>query len=728
MAKQKIAILGGGTGSLSAALGLTSSPNWQDQYEITVYQVGWRLGGKGASGRNPEQHHRIEEHGLHIWGGFYWNAFRAMRTCYEEMQRPPGSPLATVWDAFKPKSDCTVTERIDGQWVKWGVTMRSRSDLPGDDYDAPSVAEHIRKLITWMIEHLENGGLFGQLKDSTAAHAQPTVSDRVWDRVLSVDKWLRGNSDATVASEHRDVSTFDRALGVVGEAVQWLSQGVRHLAQTVVDDVGMVDHEVFKLLAELVSGLRTHLRDWIDANPNHDMPLRREFLVLDFGFTTILGLIEDDVLRQGFSSIDDVEWRDWLRKHGAAESTINSVITKATYDYVFGYLNGDVNTPSIGAGTCTHGLLLLTMCYQGAIFFEMQGGMGDTVFTPLYLVLKKRGVRFEFFHRVDAIRLDRQDANAIGEIDVGVQMTVRGGEYNPLVDVVGLPCWPSTPGYDQLERGDELKQSGQNLESPWADWPDAAKRTLRRGEDFDLVVLGISVAALPALTPELMAANSKWLDMVTKIQTTQTQAMQVWMRSSSEELGWSTQAAPVVTGYADDMNTWGDLSHLLAREAWPAAAPPKNESYYCGPLKDATPIPPFSDHTFPDRMAEQVKQESMAWLEANTEFLMPKLAPAGQFDWSQLQAPDGTTGKDRFDSQYWRANVAPSERYVISAAGTTKYRLPPDGSGFSNLYLAGDWVETEINAGCVEAAVMAGLGASQAICGYPQKILGVPSK
>jgi hypothetical protein len=37
-------------------------------------------------------------------------------------------------------------------------------------------------------------------------------------------------------------------------------------------------------------------------------------------------------------------------------------------------------------------------------------------------------------------------------------------------------------------------------------------------------------------------------------------------------------------------------------------------------------------------------------------------------------------------------------------------------------------VQTEINAGCVEAAVMAGLSASQAICGYPQKILGVRPK
>jgi hypothetical protein len=38
--------------------------------------------------------------------------------------------------------------------------------------------------------------------------------------------------------------------------------------------------------------------------------------------------------------------------------------------------------------------------------------------------------------------------------------------------------------------------------------------------------------------------------------------------------------------------------------------------------------------------------------------------------------------------------------------------------------LAGDWVWTPINAGCVEAATMAGLAAAQALCGWPQHISG----
>ena len=76
--KEHIIVLGGGIGSLSAVFELTNQKSWQDNYDITVYQMGWRLGGKGASGRDQSDHDRILEHGLHIWFGFYQNAFNMM--------------------------------------------------------------------------------------------------------------------------------------------------------------------------------------------------------------------------------------------------------------------------------------------------------------------------------------------------------------------------------------------------------------------------------------------------------------------------------------------------------------------------------------------------------------------------------------------------------------------------------------------------------------------------
>jgi len=62
--------------------------------------------------------------------------------------------------------------------------------------------------------------------------------------------------------------------------------------------------------------------------------------------------------------------------------------------------------------------------------------------------------------------------------------------------------------------------------------------------------------------------------------------------------------------------------------------------------------------------------------------------------------------------------------YVLHLPGTTQYRLRADESGVDNLYLAGDWVRTGLNAGCVEAAVMGGIQAARAILDDPRPVLG----
>ena len=85
--KEKIAVLGGGMGALSAVFALTDEPGWSDRYDITVYELGWRLGGKGATGRNRQLNERVEEHGYHMLFGFYENTFAVMRKCYAELDR-----------------------------------------------------------------------------------------------------------------------------------------------------------------------------------------------------------------------------------------------------------------------------------------------------------------------------------------------------------------------------------------------------------------------------------------------------------------------------------------------------------------------------------------------------------------------------------------------------------------------------------------------------------------
>jgi uncharacterized protein with NAD-binding domain and iron-sulfur cluster len=91
----------------------------------------------------------------------------------------------------------------------------------------------------------------------------------------------------------------------------------------------------------------------------------------------------------------------------------------------------------------------------------------------------------------------------------------------------------------------------------------------------------------------------------------------------------------------------------------------------------------------------------------------------GSFRWDLLCSEGDGAQQARLDSQFWTANVDPSDQYVQSLPGTGAYRLRADESGCANLFLAGDWINCGLNAGCIEAAVMAGMQAANALRGLP---------
>ena len=88
------------------------------------------------------------------------------------------------------------------------------------------------------------------------------------------------------------------------------------------------------------------------------------------------------------------------------------------------------------------------------------------------------------------------------------------------------------------------------------------------------------------------------------------------------------------------------------------------------------------------------------------------LVPAVRRDVAEHGRPEGP---ERLDTQYWRANTDPSDRYVQSLPGTDRYRLAPGRTGFSNLVVAGDWTDNGLNAGCVEGATRSGRLAAEAV-------------
>ena len=131
---------------------------------MTVYQLGWRLGGKGASGRGPAD--RIEEHGLHLWMGFYENAFRLMRECYAELGRDRSKCSIADWtDAFFADSFCGVMdESPNGRWSPWTVNFPPMPGQPGDPGVNVrwTVADYLQRSVTLvrtLLETIRTGDL-----------------------------------------------------------------------------------------------------------------------------------------------------------------------------------------------------------------------------------------------------------------------------------------------------------------------------------------------------------------------------------------------------------------------------------------------------------------------------------------------------------------------------------------------------------------------------------------
>ena len=321
------------------------------------------------------------------------------------------------------------------------------------------------------------------------------------------------------------------------------------------------------------------------------------------------------------------------------------------------------------------------------------------------------------------------DRRSIGAIDMArqVELVNPDVEYEPLEDVEGLPCWPAEPRWAQVRDADRVR--GTNLESFWAPSPDAAALTLTAGRDFDRVIFGISLGAVPYLCRELIDASDRWRAMVEHVGTVPTQAFQVWLTATTQDLGWPWPLSNM-SSFVEPFDTYADMSHLLDRERGPPesgrGASPTSAMRCTGPrARPPRPIPPIAATA-----EDAVKANAIEFLRRWARHLWPaSVDPAtGEFRWELLAGGGAARDAARFDSQFWRANVDPSDHYVLSLPGTGRHRIKPGETGFDNLVIAGDWTDCGLNAGCVEAAVMSGRLAAHALTGAPrlEDIVGYP--
>jgi uncharacterized protein with NAD-binding domain and iron-sulfur cluster len=670
--KHDVIILGGGAAGVATAFWL-SSPKVRDRFgKITLYTQGWRLGGKCATGRNLTAGSRIEEHGLHILMGCYENAFRTIRACYNEWHPRLGSPFHKVSDAFTPEWQLTLMEQDDplGAWTPWEFFFPATLGTPGDEPADENLFDRV-------LNFFRQEERFAQIG-------------------LSFLDWLfltlLPSLPSTLKNNFIDESPF---------STSWADADTnqRNKARLVSDQIG--DHVRQRLTGQ-----------FDDAAALFDTPFsssqwsaRRLAILTDLAIAVAHGLVEDDLLLSddAFDRLNNQDFREWLRSHGATKVALASAPIRALYNLTFAYQGGDasdISNGKIAAGVTLRFVLEATVGYKRAPLWRMNAGMGETVFTPFYQVLTAppHNVSIELFTRVKEINLNSD--GRVGTIKLARQATFVDGGYQPFVVVGGLDCWPSEPLWGQLRRGAALHAAHVDFES-WDDDTHASVEELTIGPN-DLVILATPPEIIKHVAPQLAARNRDWNAMLEASSSVPTQALQLWMQPTLEDMGWPF-APPIVTAYGEPYDSWADMSSLLGREAWQISVPPKTIGYFCGCLQVAS-IGPDPGAT--------ARAQANDWLDHYLSGLWPNASHGGAYN-SGLEV-----------SRYTRANVDPTELYVQTPPGSVATRLSPRRAYFGNLYVAGDWTLTRFSGGCFESAIESGMLVAAAICGSPSNIVG----
>ncbi|KAF0698829.1 Aste57867_10578 [Aphanomyces stellatus] len=655
--KHRVAIIGGGLGGLAAAWALTNDAN-QQAVDVTVYQMGWRLGGKCATGRDRAHHDRAYEHGLHVFSGFYDQAFTMLREVYAELDRDPVThPLASIDRAFvkaPPVLDMTESAPYNSSWR---VALPHNNGQPGQPTPAP-------------------------LGDKIAVATRLTVASGILTAFDSFYGFVA--ADAVLHFASAPVVTAINGLAAV------LQSG-----NSSVSSNGVGRTLVLGALRASMAAVRT-----VAAIPFvWNVPgLRRSLIALDAVLALERAAVRDRVAEQGrFDHVAHFDLMDWLVDRGGMTLGRRLPVFDMLYEAAFAFPSGDRARRALDAAAGFKILSHIVVGYRGALLYKMTTGMAETVVQPLYEVLVRRGVRFEFFHRARRLGL-ASNATVVDEIEFDVQATVQGHVYTPTYNVKGVDVWPSEPFYDQLVEGEALKRI--NLEGD--DQPRAPRqRILQRGRDFDDVVVATSIEPLRWIAADLIDTSPAWRNMVDRLPTVATVAAQFWVRTTCP----TPRDAPAMTmDLTPPFESVMAMHDTLQFESWPTHNAPTRLYYTCGVLPDEH----ARNHSW---LFKQAKQ----WWLAHANRLL--VIERQNETWRHLyvERNDTQTLDDALRQQYIAMNVDASDRYVLSVPGTAQYRLDGTATGFANVFLAGDFTKTSWNLGCAEMAIESGLAVGRTL-------------
>ena len=265
-------------------------------HSVTVYQLGWRLGGKGASGRNAasRQPHR---------------GARAARLVRLLRQRLPADARRLRGarprrPARRSPPSTTPSSRATGSSSTTARTTAGRPSVRVPDQPA---APGRRRRAADVLGDRGRGVRLGAERLARPARGRPRRPRR--------RRRHRRSCPTGSRTSPRELAADLLALPIDG-AEQLLGLAER-LARA---RAGSTDHRLPLQAAQpaLLVQLLKSFRDWLwiavarrAATTSRD--LRFFFTAVDAGVSTLAGIVEDGVLEHGFDVINDEEWAAWLR-------------------------------------------------------------------------------------------------------------------------------------------------------------------------------------------------------------------------------------------------------------------------------------------------------------------------------------------------------------------------------------------------------------------------------
>lgn len=744
MTRKKVSILGGGVGGLSTAFYLTRTPELREEYEVTIHQLGWRLGGKGRTGRNLAHGKRAEEHGYHLLFGFYQNAFELLRECYAELhQKGLYQDVALYADTPEGEHEdkgITFAFRRQHMWRMWSdqpagdwnqISMRMAANdlLPGDDNAAPLIDDVLGGVFTFA------RFLAREIMESVAPSiddAADELRDAFNEAFGYLDEAFDRIVDLAIDDDRGSITSFltSRAGARLNEAAGRLLSVLPEAASR-----GLIEFFIEGLLKSLWAAIGGLVQEY--------WPAYLMWVAMDFVLTSARGMLADEVFTRGADVISNENFHSWFRRHAVvpegSDITASSFWMQVVYDASFSYLEGDSTTPpepeagrplkgfpEMDAATMLRGALRMMLSYKGAMSWIFQAGCGEIIVTPLYRCLRERGVKFEFFHSADELVLGEGKAGDelfIEAVEIRKQVPLVDGAYEPAMIPTGFPIpgWGSEPDWDQLVHSDPAARP--DYESPLEPWPDATTATLRRGVDFDIIVLAIPVGAHKQLCAALAARLPRWRRMLDAARTVRTGGVQLWFDLPVPQIAVELEAGGEAENIGSyPLETWADMTHLLSSEEPVPGVNTQGMFMICSSIPDDPAEPDQPTAGYRASQNRVLRDMAKQLLNERSGHVMPNLTGPNGFVWTRLSAPASVQGEDRLDHQFFSSNFNPSDRYVLSPAGGLETRLRAEQSGVANLVLAGDWIRTGLDAGCMEGTIMSGKQAARAICGSPKEV------